>query len=208
MGVSGWMFLLVPAYPGCPGSKAVKRSLLSLSLASVKSRLVLPFWHRLTRVVPDKGPLDGCMCVCLHAAKVMLTHTGMWEALSGYLIRLHIIGLQLFPQTNHYLASPGIHQTLGLLTFQGFFSAQGILITTAAQSTESQSIASLLAISCIIMHNTCMCMMSMYTTANSYGKQKHAVYTNNYVNTVSNTNKVHNIRYTTHTTVYQPFVGE
>ena len=27
----------------------------SLSLASVKSRLVLPFWHRLTRVVPKKG---------------------------------------------------------------------------------------------------------------------------------------------------------
>ena len=25
------MFLLVPAYPGCPGSKAVKRSLLLLS---------------------------------------------------------------------------------------------------------------------------------------------------------------------------------
>jgi len=25
MGVSGWMFLLVPAYPGCPGPKAVKR---------------------------------------------------------------------------------------------------------------------------------------------------------------------------------------
>ena len=32
MGVSGWMFLLVPAYPGCPGSKAVKRSLLLLLL--------------------------------------------------------------------------------------------------------------------------------------------------------------------------------
>jgi len=27
IGVSGWKFLLVPAYPGCPGSKAVKRSL-------------------------------------------------------------------------------------------------------------------------------------------------------------------------------------
>jgi len=26
IGVSGWEFLLVPAYPGCPGSKAVKRS--------------------------------------------------------------------------------------------------------------------------------------------------------------------------------------
>jgi len=25
MGVSGWAFLLVPAYPGCPGPKAVKR---------------------------------------------------------------------------------------------------------------------------------------------------------------------------------------
>jgi len=30
MGVSGWMFLLVPPYPGCPRSKAVKRSLLLL----------------------------------------------------------------------------------------------------------------------------------------------------------------------------------
>jgi len=28
------MFLLVPAYPGCPGSKAVKRSLLLLLLLS------------------------------------------------------------------------------------------------------------------------------------------------------------------------------
>ena len=33
----------------------------SLSLASVKSRLVLPFWYRLTQVVPDKGPLNRCM---------------------------------------------------------------------------------------------------------------------------------------------------
>ena len=37
----------------------------SLSLASVKSRLVLPFWYRLTRVVPEIGPLNGCMYVCL-----------------------------------------------------------------------------------------------------------------------------------------------
>ena len=37
----------------------------SLSLASVKSRLVLFFWYRLTRVVPDKGPLNGCVCVCV-----------------------------------------------------------------------------------------------------------------------------------------------
>ena len=34
----------------------------SLSFASVKCTLVLPFWYRLTRVVPDKGPLNGCAC--------------------------------------------------------------------------------------------------------------------------------------------------
>ena len=38
----------------------------SLSLASVKSRLVLPFWYRLTRVVPEKGPLNGCVYVCVY----------------------------------------------------------------------------------------------------------------------------------------------
>ena len=35
----------------------------SLSLASVKSRLVLRFWYQLTRVAPEKGPLNGCVCV-------------------------------------------------------------------------------------------------------------------------------------------------
>ena len=37
----------------------------SLSLASVKSRLVLPLWFWLTRVVPDKGPLNGYVRVCV-----------------------------------------------------------------------------------------------------------------------------------------------
>ena len=35
----------------------------SLSLASVKSRLVLPFWYQLTWVVPEKGPLNRCLCM-------------------------------------------------------------------------------------------------------------------------------------------------
>jgi len=34
----------------------------SLSLASVKSRLVLRFWYRLTWAVLDKGPLNECVC--------------------------------------------------------------------------------------------------------------------------------------------------
>ena len=32
--------------------------------ASLKSRLVLPFWYRLTWVVLDNGSLNGCVCVC------------------------------------------------------------------------------------------------------------------------------------------------
>jgi len=32
----------------------------SLSLASVKSRLVLPLWYRLTWVVPENGPSKAC----------------------------------------------------------------------------------------------------------------------------------------------------
>ena len=41
----------------------------SLSLAPVKSRLVLPFWYRLTWVVLDRGPLNGCVCVCALVAR-------------------------------------------------------------------------------------------------------------------------------------------
>ena len=38
----------------------------SLSLALVKSRLVLPFWYRLTRVVPEKRTVKRvCLCVCV-----------------------------------------------------------------------------------------------------------------------------------------------
>ena len=39
----------------------------SLSLAPAKSRLVLPFRYWPTRVVPDKGPLNGCVRVCVCA---------------------------------------------------------------------------------------------------------------------------------------------
>jgi len=36
---------------------------LPLTLASVKSRLVLPFWCQLTHIVLDRGPLNGCVFV-------------------------------------------------------------------------------------------------------------------------------------------------
>ena len=37
------MFLLVPAYPGCPGSKAVKRSLLLLFRSLCAMKYVLDY---------------------------------------------------------------------------------------------------------------------------------------------------------------------
>jgi len=60
--------LLVGQQEGHPACKKLSGGVLawlsvSLSLASVKSRLVLPFWYRLTWVVPEKGPLNGCVCV-------------------------------------------------------------------------------------------------------------------------------------------------
>jgi len=29
------------------------------------SKIQIGFWYRLTRVVPEKGPLNGCLCVCV-----------------------------------------------------------------------------------------------------------------------------------------------
>jgi len=51
----------------------------SLSLASVKSRLVLPFWYRLTRVVVDKGSLNGCVCYFCCEKKMMTGCTNVWS---------------------------------------------------------------------------------------------------------------------------------
>ena len=39
MGVSGWMFLLVPAYPGSPGQKAVKRLCVCVCIFDVSKTL-------------------------------------------------------------------------------------------------------------------------------------------------------------------------
>jgi len=35
---------------------------LTVSCSS-KIQIGLPFWYRLTQVVPEKGPLNECMCV-------------------------------------------------------------------------------------------------------------------------------------------------
>jgi len=41
--------------------------LLTVSCFS-KIQIGLPFWYRLTGVVPEKGPLNGCVCMCVKAS--------------------------------------------------------------------------------------------------------------------------------------------
>jgi len=48
------MVQLMPLHPKTPSP-----------LASIKSRLVLPFWYRLTQAVMEKRPLNGCNVVVL-----------------------------------------------------------------------------------------------------------------------------------------------
>ena len=56
------------------------------ALASVKSRLALPFWYRLTRVVPDKGPLNGCMLLwTARSLYPYLYKTDFWYVLVRFL---------------------------------------------------------------------------------------------------------------------------
>jgi len=52
----------------------------SLSLASVKSRLVSPFWYWLTWVVPDKGSLNVCVYYAFSALTLLV---GRQEEHSG-----------------------------------------------------------------------------------------------------------------------------
>ena len=35
-------------------------------MAQLMPAQALPFWYRLTWVVPEKGPLNGCVCMCVY----------------------------------------------------------------------------------------------------------------------------------------------
>jgi len=42
-----------------------------------KIQIGLPFWYRLTQVVPEKGPLNGCVCVYTIKITVALTRNAV-----------------------------------------------------------------------------------------------------------------------------------
>ena len=54
------------------------------------SRLVLPFCYRLTRVVLDKGLLNGCVCVCL-IHFIICSHRTTTAAITALVLHLTII---------------------------------------------------------------------------------------------------------------------
>ena len=77
----------------------------SLSLASVKPRLVLPFWYRLTLMVPDKGPLNVCVRMWKQTKVSVKFTLVLWHCrLSGskgiHMLRLHL--LQAKSNYNHF----------------------------------------------------------------------------------------------------------
>ena len=73
----------------------------SLSLASVKSRLVLPFWYWLTWLVPEKGPLNGCVCVMASICNWVVVHKKLkWV----------VIGCRLGADTSAELSAALGHQ--------------------------------------------------------------------------------------------------
>jgi len=73
--------------------------LTAMSLASVKSRSVLPFWYRLTRVVPEKGPSNGCVCVCVFVP-YLCYDTIRYEMLFHFILRALESKHESFSQLN------------------------------------------------------------------------------------------------------------
>ena len=51
------------------GNSKVNNKILQILdwVASVKSKMVLPFWYQLIWRVPNKGPLNVCVCACVRA---------------------------------------------------------------------------------------------------------------------------------------------
>ena len=84
------MVQLMPVHPKTPSS-----------LASFKSRLVLPFWYRLTQVVLEKRPLNGCSISCSSSSNVVVNYfcrlrSGEWWQHFGYYRCLLFLNLALF----------------------------------------------------------------------------------------------------------------
>ena len=64
----------------------------SLSLASVKSRLVLPFWYRLTRVVPGQRAVKRVVCVCVCVLRCLVLKKALLLVLDKAAVSGRVLG--------------------------------------------------------------------------------------------------------------------
>ena len=63
-----------------------------------KIQIGLPFWYRLTWVVPDKGPLNGCVCV-INVAYSVIQWTGHANITARLVATMEHISATLFAKT-------------------------------------------------------------------------------------------------------------
>jgi len=77
--------------------------LIPLSLASVKSRLVLLFWYRLTRVVPEKGPLNGCVYIQRHTDNATAS-SAVGRIYAVHAMRLNNFVIHALISLQHFMA--------------------------------------------------------------------------------------------------------
>jgi len=73
------------------------------SLAPAKSTMFYHFWYRLTWVVPDKGPLNGCVCVCVISEWNICMFGDWWTAISFQYFIINFFLLVLVSETNCWL---------------------------------------------------------------------------------------------------------
>jgi len=119
----------------------------SLSLASVKSRLVLPFWYRLTWVVPEKGPLNGCMYVCM-----LLILKDVWQQLC---LNLQTKGLSL-PVLRECVAAKLSYARLLLSMLSLYISDERQKLVLKLQKPAILQVTCLISFSIISIFSRCL----------------------------------------------------
>jgi len=66
--------------------------LLTVSCFS-KIQIGLRFWYRLTRVVPENGPLNVCVCVCVCVFVICILQSGVDRLSNGQILACNITQL-------------------------------------------------------------------------------------------------------------------
>ena len=92
-----------------------------------KIQIGLPFWYRLSRIVPEKGPLNGCVCACACVCFVLNhTVTGVISLLAWVTMASRSTTCTSTCQLIHHSAT----------TMRSSTTARSLPITTFARTSE------------------------------------------------------------------------